>query len=197
MPDSNIIIACSIFKYYLEHLIKKDSINIPIVYVDSMLHMHPDKLEAELDKELEKYKDRNIMLVFGDCHSRMIDYEERNNVFRTQGVNCCEICLGHKHYNKLRREKAFILFPEWLVRWKEIFNTYFQFKDSKSASQFMNEMHEKIVFINNGLQNVNSDLLTDISNYLGLPLEIIDCSCKEFETVLNSLIKKFSKNDIK
>ena len=190
MQNNIIILACSIFKYELEHLKSQNKITIPVVYLNSMLHMYPKELQELLDAKLEEYSHYKIILLYGDCHARMVDYEKNPNILRSQGINCCEIFLGSEAYRKLRKDGAFILLPEWSVRWKEAFVDYMGFKNSKSATLFMNDMHKKLTYVNTGYQEINTHLLNEISKYFDLPLEIHNSSISELENTLNSLINK-------
>ena len=190
MQQNLVILACSIFKYELEQLVKEGKITVPIVYLNSMLHMHPKQLQTLLDAKIEEYKNFRIILIFGDCHARMIDYEENKNIVRTPGINCCEILLGKQKYRKIRKDGAFILLPEWSERWKEVFIDSMGFKTSKAIKPFMAEMHEKIVYVDNGLVEKNKPLLSEISDFLGLPLEIYPSTTTELETVIQSLIEQ-------
>ena len=184
-----VIIACSIFRYELEQFVKEGKINIPIVYLNSMLHMNPKQLQILLDAKIEEYKNFRIILMFGDCHARMVDYEENTNIVRTPGINCCEILLGKQNYRKIRNDGAFILLPEWSERWKEVFVDSLGFKTSKAIKPFMAEMHKKIVYIDTGLVEKNIPLFNEISDFLGLPLEIYSSTTNELETVINRLIE--------
>lgn len=190
MQQNLVIIACSIFRYELEQMVKEGKINVPIVYLNSMLHMHPKKLQILLDAKIEEYKNFRIILMFGDCHARMVDYEENTNIFRTPGINCCEILLGKEKYRKIRNDGAFILLPEWSERWKEVFIDSMGFKSSKAIKPFMAEMHKKIVYVDTGLVEKNNPLLNNISDFLGLPLEIYTSTTNELETVINRLIEQ-------
>ncbi len=188
MEGNTIIIACSIFKNELDHLISEGKVNVPVVYVNSMLHMYPEKLKVVLDKKLNHYKNLRVILAFGDCHARMVDYEVNKNVTRTPGINCCEIFLGSDHYRKIRKEGAFILLPEWAVRWEEVFKEYMGFKESKQIKPFMSEMHKKLVYVNTGYTPTNNHLLNEIADFVGLPLEIYNSSITELEKTILSLI---------
>ena len=190
METNIIIIACSIFKTELDHLKKTGKINIPIIYLNSMLHMYPKKLQEILDTKIKENNNFRIVLVFGDCHARMIDYEENKNIVRTPGINCCEIFIGTSNYHKIRKEGAFILLPEWAERWKEVFIDYMGFKNAKSTTQFMNDMHKKLVYIDTGYKEINNPLLKEISDFVGLPLEIYNSSISELENNLIQLINK-------
>jgi len=188
MAQNLVIIACSIFKYELGHLQSTGKLDVPVIYLNSMLHMYPKELQTLLDAKIDEHKNFRIILMFGDCHARMVDYEKKPNILRTPGINCCEIILGTEEYKKLRKDGAFILLPEWAERWKEAFIDYMGFNTSKAIKPFMNEMHKKLVYVDTGLQNKNSSLFEEISNYLGLPLEIYDSSIEELEKVINRLI---------
>jgi hypothetical protein len=188
MQPNLVIIACSIFKFELEHLKSMGKLDVPVVYLNSMLHIYPKELQILLDAKIEEHKNFTILLVFGDCHARMVDYEKNSNILRTPGINCCEIILGTEKYKKLRSAGAFILMPEWAERWKEAFVDYMGFKTSKNAKSFMNEMHKKIIYVDTGLQVKNSSLFEEISEYLGLPIEIYNSSVDNLEKVLGQLI---------
>jgi len=194
MDKKVVIIACSIFKFELEHLKSEGKINVPIVYLNSMLHLNPEELEKILGQKLEEYKSYKILLLYGDCHARMVDYEKNPDIVRSPGINCCEIFLGKEKYQQLRKEGAFILLPEWSVRWREAFVEYMGFKNAKSSRLFMNDMHKKIVYVDTGFQDKNQPLLTEISEYFGLPLEIYNTSISELEKVLHSLIDTQNNN---
>lgn len=190
MQQNLVIIACSIFRYELEKMVKEGKINVPIVYLNSMLHMHPKQLQTLLDAKIEEYKNFRIILLYGDCHARMIDYEEKTNIVRTPGINCCEIILGKANYRKIRNDGAFILLPEWSERWKEVFIDSMGFKTSKAIKPFMAEMHNKLIYIDTGLVEKNHPLFNEISDFLGLPLEIYPSTTIELETVIQSLIEQ-------
>ena len=188
MHPNLVIIACSIFKYELEHLQSQGKLDVQVIYLNSMLHMHPNELQTLLDAKIEEHKNFRIILMFGDCHARMIDYEKNPDILRTPGINCCEILLGNEKYRKLRRDGAFILLPEWAERWKEAFIDDMGFKTSKMARPFMKEMHKRIVYVDTGFQTKDKALFDEISDFLGLPLEIYNSSIDELEKVINQLI---------
>jgi hypothetical protein len=179
----------------LEQLQKEGKIDVPIIYLNSMLHMYPQELQKLLDAKIEEFKNFRIILMFGDCHARMVDYEQNKNIVRTPGINCCEIILGSEKYRKLRKDGAFILLPEWADRWKEVFIDYMGFKTSKAVKPFMKEMHKKLVYVDTGLHKTNNSLFNEISDFIGLPLEIYNSSVDELEKVLDRLINETPLNE--
>ena len=196
MYPNLVIIACSIFKYELEYLQQVGRLDVPVIYLNSMLHMKPKELQVILDAKIEEYHNFRIILMFGDCHARMVDYEKKPGILRTPGINCAEIFLGSDKYRKIRRDGAFILLPEWLDRWKEAFIDDMGFKTSKMARPFMNEMHKKIVYVDTGFQKKDKALFDEISDFLGLPLEIYNTSLNEVEKVINQLIAESADQQI-
>lgn len=193
MEQKVIIIACSIFRKELDFLQACGKIDVPIVYLNSMLHMHPVELKKVLDETLKTYQDYKILLMYGDCHARMLDYEKNTNIIRSPGINCCEILLGAEKFRSLRKEGAFILLPEWMDRWKEVFVDYMGFNNAQTAQAFMNEMHSKLVFVDSGIQDRSCLPINEISDYLGLPVEYCVSSTEILEKTLNVLISE-SKN---
>jgi len=191
LADDVVIIACSIFRFELENLKEQGKINVPVIYLNSMLHLYPDKLQPLLDEKIKEYTNFKIILLYGDCHARMIDYEKHPNILRSQGINCCDIFLGKTKYRELRKEGAFILLPEWVERWKEAFVDYMGFKNSKVSRIFMNEMHKKIVYIDTGFKPVPHAMLDEISDFFGLPVELYKSSLNELESVVSSMLSQY------
>lgn len=197
MSKNLVIIACSIFRIELEKLKKEGKIGVPVIYINSMLHMKPAALNKLLDERIEKYHNSKIILLFGDCHARMVDYEENANITRTPGINCCEILLGKDGYRKIRNEGSFILLPEWASRWKEVFINEMGFQNKELFKPFMREMHKKLVYIDTGIQKNDNTLLQEIEDFTGLPLEIHPCATTELENVLTQLINNAKKTELK
>lgn len=190
MSPNVVIIACSIFRSELESLQRLGKITVPIVYLNSMLHMHPKELQTVLDKKIRRYQDSRIILLYGDCHPRMLDYEKNPLIVRTPGINCCEILLGSEQYHKLRAEGAFIVLPEWVDRWKESFVDYMGFRNANVAKSFMKDMHRKFVYVDTGLQKINSTCMDELTDYMGLPMEVFSSSTENLESALNRLINQ-------
>lgn len=193
MVANNIVcIACSIFKKELAELQRKGLINIPIKFLDSVLHIYPEKLRCQLTDAMEeetKNGDR-IVLIYGDCHCKMIDSELKPNVVRTRGVNCCEILLGSDEYTKMRKEKVFFLMPEWAVRWEEIFKTELGL-ESEHVEWIMGDTCKKLVYMDTGLVRVPQDKLNEFSKYCGLKWEIKKVGLDHLLDSINKAVEQF------
>lgn len=167
--NETICLACGIFKNDLIKL--KDRLNLRVLYIDSILHMNPEKLEKLINERIKQYQFHNILILFGDCHANMLDVEKNSRVARVDGINCCDIILGEKRYRELRRAKTFILMNEWVHRWEEVFKVELGFADSNSAKTFMHDMHSKFVYLYTDNEQIPYEVLEKISEYCGLPYE--------------------------
>lgn len=188
-PFPIVCIACKIFKSELEALRKKGEFNFPVYYLDSMLHMHPAKLQQHLDtliiKELEAGK--KILLLYGDCHAYMSKHDSTPGVCRVSGINCPEIILGKDKYSSLRKQGAFFLMPEWTIRWQEVFQDELKL-NRENARAFMREMHTKLIYLDTGHTPVPTDHLKAVSDYSGLPWEVMTISTNSFLNAINEAI---------
>jgi hypothetical protein len=180
-------ISCSIFCREIETLREKGLIDLPFKYLASMLHMKPDILDKKLQSvtERESSNGKELVVIYGDCCPRMSDYESKENIVRSSGLNCCEILLGSAEYKKLRAEGAFILMPEWTRRWKEVFKHHMGL-EGELAKTFMKEMHTKLVYLDTGVFPVPNDLLEEISQYTGLPVSILQITLDQLAAAIKN-----------
>lgn len=181
-------VSCSIFKKEIEFLRSRNKLSFPVVYLDSMLHMFPDKLRmkmaAAVDREI--IKGNKTALIFGECHPFISSYTDRSDTKRVSGMNCIEIFLGRDLYRSLRREGVFFLLPEWTIRWKDVFQKELGLNE-KNAGDFMREMHTRLVYVDTGVTEIPVNTLDEISAFTGLPFEIMTISLDHFlKTVIEA-----------
>lgn len=181
-------IACSIFRKEIEHLIGSGKLSGEFTFLDSELHMEPEKLEQLIGKLIKP----GCLVCFGDCHARMAEQEMNGELSRIAGLNCVEIFLGRETYRKLRREGAFFLLPEWTNKWERIFKELLGFKDQNVAAEFMNEMHSKFIYVNTGVNKVPDEVLNSISSYFALPVEILDVDLIHLESAIKNGLKQLN-----
>lgn len=175
---SNItVIACSIFREELEALRREGKFEFPAVYMDSMLHMDPGRLQETLDAAVKKVvgPGGKALLLYGDCSPYMHELAENKSVARVGGINCINIFLEEDTYRSLRKEGAFFLMREWAVRWREVFEVELGL-NAENAKSFMREMHTKLVYIDTGMAEVPAGVLKEISEFCGLECEVLKVS---------------------
>ncbi len=191
----SICLACSVFREALEQLRNNGKFNLPTHYTDSMLHMHPEKLHLHIDTLIgpDSPPGRHVLLVYGDCHAFMQQQEALPGVGRVSGSNCVEIFLGPARYHTLRKQKAFFLLPEWTYKWQKVFETELGLT-ADIAPDFMQDMHDKIVYLDSGYVPVPSDHLKAISQYTGLKCEVLpiktDCLINGIRNAMRGLTEE-------
>ena len=189
--NNNIIcISCSIFKNELNALSKSGKLKYPVRFLDSMLHIRPEELKTDLqtmiDEELGNGK--KIILVYGDCHSHMIDMEDSPDVVRTGGVNCCHLLLG-KDYRKLNKEEVFFLMPEWAVRWKEVFQKELGLNEENTKSM-MRDTRSRMLYLDTELTDIPEEKIKEFSEYCGLECDVMKVPLDNLLTSIETAAKK-------
>ena len=89
-------LSCGVVRAELEQLHHQGSISGELFFLDSMLHMDPQKLETVLTEALEdKHGNNNcLVLVYGDCSAHMLNLVRRFKVGRVDAINCAHLLLG-------------------------------------------------------------------------------------------------------
>lgn len=185
------ILSCGIFKPPLDALIASGRVTDPVYYMESMLHMDPERLQkamnAEIHRLLEKYQ--GVVLVYGDCHAYINEPDLPASVVRVSGNNCCEIMLGKELYRQLRRQGAFFVLDEWAARWQEVFVTHLGFND-KTARIFMGEAHREILYLDFGLEENHLSDVRAMADFFNLPFRVLAISLDDFEAAIHNAREK-------
>jgi hypothetical protein len=168
-----VMICCSVLRAEVESLCQTHWTDHKLRFLPSMMHMHPEQLALSLQSVLDsELKEENIViLIYGDCCSRMTTLEALPGVFRTRGKNCCELLLGPEGYRRLSKDGAFFLIPEWAHRWKEMFVKELGLNHD-NATCLMQEIHRKLTYLDTGLVPVPENVLKECAEYCGLPYEV-------------------------
>jgi hypothetical protein len=188
-------LACGVFKNEIEALARQGKLDLDIVTLESMLHMKPALLEQEMGQALEASPNDTFLLLYGDCHPRMREMQNKENVSKVVGINCCEIFLGKEAYRTLQREEAFIFLPEWTLRWQEVFTMELGFEDPQAAQEFMKEYRKKLVYIDTGVMPIPESILQDISAFFDMPVEILHISLDVLSKGIQNTLRKLERPD--
>jgi hypothetical protein len=191
---NNIIgISCSIFRKEIEKLIEEKRLSIPFVFLDSMLHMNPEKLQMELNQRIneEELKDKKIAIIYGECHPYFDKYYYNEKIEKIEGMNCVEIILGKVRYRALRKEGVFFLLNEWVWRWEDVFKIELGL-NNENAKNLMEEMHSKLLDLDTGVSPVPYDILNQISDFTGLKYEMFDVTLDNLCNSINKIIERFN-----
>ena len=190
-------ISCSIFRKEIEALQASGRLDLPVEFLNSMLHMAPARLEARLQEALGSAQHQDprpdVVLAYGDCCGHMDTFEAEPGTVRTEGINCCEILLGTETYKKLRKEGAFFLMPEWALSWRQVFVGQLGLM-GPCAKAFMQEMHSRLIYLDTGLVPIPHADLQEASNFLGLPMEILPVSLEPLLASLHQAARSASRH---
>ena len=166
-------LCCGVLRAELEELHRLGKIGGELLFLDSMLHMVPPKLETTLTATIERRGSDGgpVVLVYGDCCPRMLNLVRQYRVGRVNAVNCAQMLLGHARYRELMHEQAFLLLPEWTRRWKEIFRIELGLTE-EVAHDLMRENRRELVYLDTGLVPAPEEALAACAAYTGLPVRI-------------------------
>ncbi len=182
-----LLVSCGIFRAELARLSPSIIGHVRPVFLDSMMHMRPGKLD-EMLMGLAKNEDRRLLLVYGDCCPHMGELAARPNIRKVRGVNCCDIILGHDTYRQLRREGVFFFLPEWTTRWEDVFRIELGLKKQPLAREFMHEMHKRLMYLDTGGVEIPRKTLSDIEAFFEMPMEVRPIGLEQLEAgVLDGL----------
>ena len=188
------IVACSIFRREIEWLQARGELILPFHYLDSMLHMVPEKLCSLLNTQIDRTpgRDGRIVLLYGECHLTMHDQEKQKGVSRVKGVNCCEILLGRETYRSYLKKGAFFLMPEWVERWETVFRKELGLSET-TAKSFMRAMHTHLLYLDTQVQPVPVALLDEITRFTGLGWSCLSVSLNRLLYSVNRCVENISR----
>lgn len=188
------LISCSLFRREIDFLRSRQELELPVVYINSMLHIYPEKLQKIMDKLIlrEVKRGQKIVLLYGECHAYISDYLKNPDVERVKALNCIEIILGKEQYKIIQKERIFCFMPEWINRWEDIFKNHLGL-NRENARAFMKDMHSKALYIDTGAAPIPSEIIQDIQDYIGLDMDIMTVNLNQLLGSINQASKKFIK----
>jgi uroporphyrinogen decarboxylase len=165
------LLACSIFRPFVEGMDWQGPAPDRVLYVDSALHVVPDELETILDS-LIRYergdRGRRVLVAYGDCTSHLVERCRRVGVHRVPMANCCAILLGAERYRDLRRREIFAFAPEWTQRWRPILAKTFG-PNPDTVRDIFRATNQGIAFLDSTRAPVESDRAREIADFFDLP----------------------------
>ncbi|MBF0411997.1 MAG: DUF1638 domain-containing protein [Desulfamplus sp.] len=192
--DNITIISCSLFRNEIEALFNSGELQLPVVYLDSILHIYPEKLRAVMDKAIlrEVNKKRQVILLYGECHAYIYESIKHPDVERVKGLNCIEIIVGKEKYKQIRKERIFCFLPEWINRWEDIFRGHLGLNRENSRS-FMQDMHSGLLYLDTGRLAVPPEIIKDIEDYTGLKMDIMPVTSAHLLASINDAYTRLAR----
>ncbi|GFO57035.1 hypothetical protein GMSM_40420 [Geomonas sp. Red276] len=187
MNGGTLWLSCGVLRNEMEELLREGKIGGELFVLDSMLHMEPVRLERELTSALARLDEKNgtLVLVYGDCSAHLLDIAKRYRVGRVAAINCAQLLVGRQRYRQLMQEGAFLVLPEWALRWEHIMKRELGL-DETVAHGLMGEHRGVLVYLDTGIVGVPERQLREFSSYTGLPWRVEPVS---LDTMLESLLQ--------
>lgn len=170
MSGDTLWLCCGVFRNEMEELLRTGKISGKLLFLDSMLHMDPLKLEENLTATLESLSKKSvaIVLVYGDCAAHLLDIVKKYRIGRVPVINCAQLLVGRERYRQLMREGAFLVLAEWALGWEHIMKRELGLNKSV-ARELMGEHRGVLVYLDTGIVPVPHQQLQEFSAYTGLP----------------------------
>jgi hypothetical protein len=183
------IIACSVLKPELDALAESGRLKHPVRYKDSSLHMYPqtlgENLEICIEEELKTFS--KVLLIYGDCSPGMNEISDGSRVLRLPGANCGELLLGRTQHRTLIKSGAFLLFPEWTVRWRDILLNIPGMSQDIIKIMFK-DLHTRFAYLDTGVQPIPMEKLEECSRFFDLTYEIRHAGLDYLESAIKRIL---------
>lgn len=186
MNSAAIWLCCGVLRNEMEEFFHKGKIGGELICLDSMLHMEPLMLEKKVEEALGRLSGRagRIVLVYGDCAAHLLDIVKKYRVGRVPVINCAQLLVGRERYRQLMHEGAFLVLPEWALRWEHIMKTELGLSEPV-AHDLMGEHREVLVYLDTGIVPAPERQLREFSAFTGLPWKVETVS---LDTMLATLL---------
>lgn len=187
-------LACSVFRPEIELLQRRGEICFPVSFMDSRLHMQPALLYETIQSQLTVLlkECRGVVLFIGDCHRKIYEFCADRRVVRIDGINCGMILLGRQRYKELMHEQAFLLFPEWTARWRDILLSL-EHSCGGVTRHLLRDAQKKLTYLDTGSRPILEAELRACSNHVGLPFEIETVSLDHFSRLVSGAVERLDR----
>jgi uroporphyrinogen decarboxylase len=183
------LIACSIFRPFIESMDWEAPIPPRVLYLDSALHVVPEDLDALLESIInyERHRGRLVLVAYGDCTSHLVERCRQPGVRRLPVVNCCAALVGHERYHHLRKGEVFAFLPEWTGRWRPVLQKAFG-GDEATLRAIFRATNRGIVFLESEQMQVPKSARREIVDFFALPSTTLSVSGEHLQTELRTAL---------
>ena len=188
------LLICGALGKEVKSIVDQYGWDVDIYGVPAMHHFYPKKIVEAVDRKLEQLSTgyHQVVVVYGDCGTAgaLEPVLERHGAIRVRGPHCYEMFAGADFERITDERPATFFLTDWLVRnferavvrglgldrYPELKPVYFQnYTDLLYLAQFTDV---RLVL-----------KAQEISDYLGLPLEVRRVGFGELETRLAELVE--------
>ncbi|MEL7654987.1 MAG: DUF1638 domain-containing protein [Bacillota bacterium] len=179
---SNVILACEILEDEIKKAIEESNNKDSIIWIDSSLHMFPQKLHVKLQEEIDRLDRqgnvKNILFTFGYCGNSILGLKSlKSNLIIPQVNDCIEMFLhSNQNKNKIRCQGCYFLTKGWLKSEYSIVNEFERYiekygiKRTKRIMDIMLAHYQYLTLINTGAYPM--DQYTEIAKEAAQKLDL-------------------------
>jgi hypothetical protein len=186
------IIACAVFKPALENLrLQEKYPDLRLTYLPALLHLKPQELQNCLDKAITSAKEagERVICLYGHCFPEIDDFCQQRRVNKVPGRHCYEMLVGEERFQQLTDEVAGTFFVEkdFLLNFEEYCVEPLELGDEEMRRQCFGQ-YQRLVYIH---QPSDPDLMpqaSEMAEFLGLSLNVVDADYSHLEKTLNALL---------
>ncbi|MFZ5644761.1 MAG: DUF1638 domain-containing protein [Bacillota bacterium] len=123
---SNVVIACRMLQDELNLAMRRTGCRYPVIWLDSELHLDPNLLRAELQKNIDSLENTdNILFAYGCCGNGLVGLKASTaNLVIPRTDDCISIVLSRPGEKFKRQKHTYFLTKGWLEGSKSILNEY-------------------------------------------------------------------------
>ena len=201
------LIGCKIIQKEIEEAIQKTNAALDTFWLDEDYHNHPDKLHAELQKNIDMLNGYDeILLSFGLCGNALIGITATHcDIYYPKIDDCiCGFLSNHDTLNKLRKDSVFVS-RGWLTTRNSFANEYnrasARYGEDRAESIYkkLYANYKNVIYMKTE-QNIPKDLMDkakDMATRLDLSFKIEPADYEVYIKLLNEqdhpLIRKLPK----
>lgn len=178
MKKRILLIACGMIKDEMNLAIKNTGITYDTVWMSSELHSNPDYLKKELQKEIDKHQDYEmILLAYGNCGKALIGLRSENTKLAfLRSEDCIHMLLHNKKELRSLRGETYFITKGWMLGKKSLKEEYHYAIDKygpKRAEVIMGIMfknYQSLMMIDSGAYDLEE--WTHCAKHLGQILKL-------------------------
>ncbi len=188
LGERPLLIGCGILKREIEAVILKNNWALDTLFLDSSLHVNFEKLSCSLISALAANRDREVVVLYGECHPLMDKLLSLADVTRIHGQNCVEMLLGRELFTRHLSQGAFFLLEEWARRWDAVVGETFSMNPEIARSVFQGD-RKYILAVKTPCSGTFKEEAEHAAEKVGLPLQWIEASLDNLEKTLTSAVE--------
>jgi hypothetical protein len=190
MTHSPLLIGgCDILKAEVLAIIAKRGWVADTRFLDSALHLNLGGLGAGVQGLLDGATDREVVVLYGDCHPLMDHMLDRPRAVRVDGQNCIEMLIGRERFMQELSDGAYFLIEPWARRWREITLNTFGPNLAVAGQIFRNQCHYLLAVRTPCSDDFTADAEA-AATMVGLPLRWMDVDLEHLDAVLTAAVER-------